>query len=248
MVIATFVEDLAAWATLGTAVGTVLLAFATFLLAQRTSREVEAATAQAEASGRQVAQSARQAEAAERALLAQTRPLLSDVPWGLTQRVTGYRYNSGDFLGTGEAMYGDASALSVSVTTGDSGRAHLKVPFRNVGNGTAIVRSVEFIFSAGPGLTGGTSSPVVPPGELADATLDADAQSPGFAEVVAMREGSRTFSVLVSYADADGTPRGAIRFDAHAQGDRGWFVRQVFWADDARAAREGPAFGSQPSW
>jgi hypothetical protein len=240
---ANFIADLAAWATLGTAVGTAALAAATFVLARKTSREVEAATAQAAASVQQVDQSTRQAEAAERALLAQTQPFLSGVPWGLAVRTPLFARSM-----VKPSEREDASQVIVSIVGSPAQAAEVRLPYRNVGNGTALIQSTEVVISGNTGFVAESTTPVVPPGEIAEVVLAVDATHSSLGEVVAMYGGAQDFTAIIGYADVSGAARGALRLDAYARpGSKDWYVRQMFWADTSENVRTRPSFGSQPS-
>lgn len=254
------IEQLTAWATFGTAVGTILLAFATFVLARRTKSEVEAANRQAKASAeqsvaslQQARASHRQAELAEQALSAQSSPLLTDVPFGIPA-VSGYSaINRGEksrimqeVFGPKQPHYSDASVVNVFVDeTGGSG-ARLYVPFRNVGNGAALIGTVEFLLSGNSGFTGSASTPVVPVGEVAEAVLKVPFDHHSYAEPLAIVNENRPFSVVVTYSDVDKQDFRTVRLDI-SPSDSDWFVRQVHWADSREEVIRNPTMSSHPT-
>jgi hypothetical protein len=254
------VEQLAAYAGLGTAVGTALLAVATFVLARRTKAEVEAANRQATASSDQSAASLeqakashRQAELAEKALRVQTSPLLTDVPYGIPA-VSGYTpIDKSDKRSAIIGLYGpkqphfrDASLVTAYVDANGEGHVQIEVPFRNVGNGAAIVSRVEFLFGGNTGFESAASSPVVPAGEIAEAVLDIDPNHHAYAEPKNAIDGDNPFRVVISYNDADGNHFGAVRLDLDAV-ETTWSVRQVHWAKSRDEVLSAPAMSSVAS-
>ena len=131
--------------------------------------------------------------------------------------------------------------------------AQLTVPFRNVGNGTAIVQSVAFALSATAVVAGSSSTPVVPPGQVVKAGLTLGSSRSGFSDVREVIERRANFSVVIVYADAGGQPGGAVRLDVQASRDDDggpsskWTVRQVHWDDTADGVRSSPRLSTDPA-
>lgn len=252
----TTVEYIAAWATVGTAAGTGMLALATFFLARRTTAEVTAATSQARASLEQVEISQQQAKVAERALAAQTQPLLTDVPWGVAQLVAGYAMKPGSdsrsvlssVFGPKEAHYRDASEVRVWLDQETRG-VRFAIPVRNVGNGTALIQAVVFRFSNDASLTGFPASPVVPPREVTVLSLDLEGgDDPDVSVATQAVEQGTSFSVVTAYADSSGEAKRAVRLDVYPgeDSDSDWWVRQVHWDESIEAVVSNPDMSSTP--
>jgi hypothetical protein len=257
------IEEVAAYASVATAVGTLSLAAATYYLARGASAEVVAATAQARATAEQSAASleqskasTRQAAAAEQALTAQTAPLLSDVPFGIPV-VSGYRTkpNPGSpsimdsLLGHREPTYRDASEIAVYVDENGLKDANIRVPFRNVGNGVAIVQDMVFFVGDETELGGASSVPVIPTGQVAEAELSILPSADGYEGARSVITKRTAFAVAIAYGDATGASSGAIRLDVAPTADSeadDWFVRQVHWGDTLAEARHSPRLSSRP--
>jgi hypothetical protein len=257
------IEDVAAYAGVATAVGTLSLAAATYYLARGASAEVVAATEQARATAEQSAASleqskasARQAAAAEQALTAQTAPLLGDVPFGIPV-VSGYRTRpaSGSqsimasMLGHREPTYRDASEIAVYIDVNGLKDANIRVPFRNVGNGVAIVQDMMFFIGDDTELAGASSTPVIPTGQVAEAELSVLPSADGYEGAHSAIETRTAFAVAIAYGDATGASSGAIRLDVAPTPDNeldDWFVRQVHWGGTLAEACDNPRLSSRP--
>jgi hypothetical protein len=247
--------DFSADAQGATAVGTLLLAIATYLLARRATSEVRAANEQARASAAQSAASTRQAEAAERAVAVQTAPLLADVPFGIPV-VTGYRIKSPTgkigmmemLIGDQEPTYRDASEITTFIDEHGYKDANITVPFRNVGNGPAVINTVTVVLADGHELAGHPSTPVVPSSEIASAEVTIFPDVEGYDAVHSALTNRASFSVLIAYGDARGEPFGAMRMDIaplkRPPDSDAWLVQQVHWGDTAQEARYKPRLSS----
>jgi hypothetical protein len=247
--------DFSADATGATALGTLLLAIATYILARRATSEVRAANEQARASAAQSAASTRQAEAAERGVVAQTAPLLADVPFGIPV-VTGYRVKSTTsrvsmmqmLTGDQEPTYRDASEITIYIDEHGHKDANIQVPFRNVGNGPAVINTVTATLSEGRELVGQPSSPVVPSGEIAKVEVVIFPDVDGYTSAHSAITNRAPFSVLIAYGDARGEPFGAMRMDIaplkRPPDIDDWLVQQVHWGDTAQEAQSKPRLSS----
>ncbi len=247
--------DFSADATGATAVGTLLLAIATYVLAHRATSEVRAANEQVRASAAQSAASMRQAEAAERAVGVQTAPLLTKVPYGIPI-VTGYRVKSTTgkitmiemMTGDQEPTYRDASEITIYIDENGYKDANIQVPFRNVGNGPAVINTVTATLTDGKELVGHPSSPVVPSGEIANVEVVIFPDVDGYEAAHAQITNRAPFSILIAYGDARGEPFGAMRMDiapVKRPPDSGdWLVQQVHWGDTAQEAQSKPRLSS----
>jgi hypothetical protein len=247
--------DFSADAQGATAVGTLLLAIATYLLARRAASEVRAANEQARASAAQSAASTLQAEAAERAVAVQTAPLLADVPFGIPV-VTGYRIKSRTgrisvmemMIGDQEPTYRDASEIRIFIDETGYKEANIEVPFRNVGNGPAVIDAVTVVIAEGCELVGHPSTPIVPSGEIASAEMAISPGVEGYDVAHSAITNRAPFSVLIAYGDARGEPFGAMRMDIaplkRPPDSDDWLVRQVHWGDTAQEVGSEPRLSS----
>jgi hypothetical protein len=241
-------------AGIGTAIGTLVLAIATFALARRAGDQSKAAHDQAAAS-------LEQATLADRALRAQTAPLLTDVPYGIPE-ITGYHPKSrtadrksewilASAFGPQEPAYGDASGITVLIDENGGREVFAAVPFRNIGNGAAIVQSVTFVSETIGTWPGAPSTPVLAPGQVGRARLEMPPGAPDYDVARALAETTPDFSVIVEYADAAGELRGAVRIDLSRFNDgegEDWLVRQVHWDKDRDAVQGFPRLSSQPGF
>jgi hypothetical protein len=225
------------------AIGTLALAAATFYLALSNRKIVATSQEQLKASQRDLELAREQNETAREALEAQTAPLLANVPWGLERKATRYLPTTGE-----EMDFKDSSRVTVSqVTHRDEPRVEISVPFRNVGNGVAIITSVQ-VMIGGLLFDGVPSVPVLPPSELAIAHVDAGRADPVFDRGLSLGLEGVDFAVIVGYGDAAGNPRGAISLDVHREnpGSDVWRVRQLHMGDTAEAALNHPSLSSLP--
>jgi hypothetical protein len=256
------IEEVSAYASVATAVGTLSLATATYYLARGASAEVVAATEQARATAEQSAASleqskasARQAAAAEQALTAQTAPLLSDVPFGIPV-VSGYRTkpSSGSresmfasMLGHREPTDRDASEIAVYIDENGLKDANMRIPFRNVVSGVAIVQDMRFIVGDETELGGVSSTPVIPTGQVAEAELSVLPSADGYERARSAIEKRTAFAAVIAYGDATGASSGAIRLDvsptADAEADD--WLRQVHWGETLAEVRHSPRLSSR---
>jgi hypothetical protein len=207
-----------------TAIGTILLALATFALAWQNRTLVRSSRAELVETRQDVAIGREQAETAREALAAQTQPLLSSVPRGIISP-TGY-------------------TADIEATFDPQNGGFIKVPFRNIGNGVALIKAV--MFWAVDGGSGGVSEDAaVPEDEISYARIELAANNRLGSDVVVAQT---NFSVVMTYADAADRPRGATRLDVYYSDSRGrWYVRQVHFGDDAESVRTNPRASSGPT-
>jgi hypothetical protein len=228
-------EALVAIGTFGLALGTAWLAYTTRKLSVTTAEEVKHSGELVKESQRQVAASQEQVEASQRhvevareAFAALTEPLLSSVPRGTPSRP----YSTSD---TGD--------ISAEFDTENGG--HMSVPFRNVGNAVAVIKSVMFWMDDGSGSTGNAEAVAVPPGEMTQARIELPSNSRFGPEVILAKS---NFSLVLSYADAADQPRGATRLDVYHSSSRSlWYVRQVHFGDNDESVRQSPRTSSAPT-
>jgi hypothetical protein len=209
----------------GVAIGTILLAMATAYLAKQAKREAAAVRDDADAVRQSVVLQREQNLTATAALDAQTAPFLT------------------------AAAPGDLPIdANIREYAGDRRDGLILIPLWNVGNGLAVVDQVIFIFSGGTPLVGTADNPVLPADERTYARFEASPDtSSGWAELEAtFQANDPNFSVLVSYRDAGGQPRGAVRLDMY-RGERGWYARQVHWGETWEGVRDNPALSTHPS-
>ncbi|HEY4099146.1 MAG TPA: hypothetical protein VGM33_26710 [Baekduia sp.] len=214
----TTVEYLTAWATAGTAVGTVILAAATFWMARKTrdaatatQDDVRAAKEQLTVAQAQIELSRRQADAAEAAISAQLKPVLIDVPFDM--------FREG---GT------DAGTVSVELNP-KSGLILVDIPLRNVGPGLARVTGLS-LDTGSPIAFGATlRNANIPPGERARFMFTAAPEQSGYSAFRDIVDRRGTFSVAVRYTDAAGAQDSLTRADLHwNDAISRWYVRQIF--------------------
>jgi hypothetical protein len=138
------------------------------------------------------------------------------------------------------------------MTVGDTSGAFLGSDFvhiRNAGNGPGVISQVLFVAADGTEFSGFASDPAVPPGEGTSLRISRATS----ALVAKPLHEAPTYSVLATYTDVSGAPRGAVRLDIHRTTvDEGTIyvntrdrVRQVFWADDLN--RDDPTLCTQPN-
>ncbi len=235
------------WVAIGTfvtAAGTLALALATVYLGRQTRDAVDTARQEAHAVNEGLAVGRDQAKIARLALDAQTAPLLSSVPAGLA-RDPDSTTAVGEVVSWRDAGRIDASIYSVSTQR----EGIVSVPFRNIGNGVAVIRTVTVILSGNTGFTGNSESPAVPPGERSRAVLVVPANSPHWGEAEFVLASYKNFSVVVTYADPGGQARGAVRFDIYFRPPPAtlpWYVRQVHFADTYENVVRTPSSSSAP--
>lgn len=225
------------------AIGTLALAAATFYLALSNRKIVSTSQKQLEAAQQDLGLAREQNQTAREALEAQTAPLLANIPWGLERKATRYIPDTGE-----EKNFRDLSHVTVSqVTYRDEPRVEISVPFRNIGNGVAIVTSVQ-VMIGGLIFGGVPSTPVLPPSELAIAHVDAGRADPVFNRGLSLALEGVDFAVVVGYSDAAYNPRGAISLDVHREnpGSGVWRVRQLHMGDTPEAALNHPSLSSLP--
>lgn len=206
------------------AIGTLLLAVATFTLALYNRRVVVASQRQLETAQQDLTLSREQNQTAREALEAQTTPLLASVPWGLDREVLSYSAKTGEPRDSRDASHVIVSAGAVA----DEQRVTVSVPFRNVGNGVALITSVQ-IMIGGRLFDGVPKAPLVPPGELSRGGMDVGRDSVAFEHALSLAIDGRDFAIVLGYADAGGTGRGAISLDVHRVSPAGdnWRVRKL---------------------
>jgi hypothetical protein len=220
------------------AFGTLALAAATFMLGRRTRESVDATREEVEAAQAQ-------ARTAQAALDSQTAPLLTGVPPGLGQEVEGRDIHSGE-----AASWRDQGEIVVqNVRKGDAKGVYFSVPFRNVGNGIALVQEIQVILSAGTPYVGVSRNPALPPGEQTRAYLSATRDKSSWTEADQTYTNPSPFCVLIGYGDAAGSSRGALRLDVSPRSRGGvtsWHVRQVHFGDSIETALSAPRVSSFP--
>ncbi len=161
---------------------------------------------------------------------AETQPLLTDVPRGVMKEEIDWHEASGKM----SRRLVDRSEINVG-TMGPEPIAFVSVPVRNVGNGCARIGVVTFVLADRSEADGTVHNPVLPPGELTQASL---ARTPGdpdaaMAESIGMEY--QDFAIIIDYADASSRPRGAARFDvANGQHPR---IKSRRWASSADELR-----------
>jgi hypothetical protein len=200
-----------------TAIGTILLALATFALAQQNRTLVQASREELAETRSDVAIAKQQAGTARRALAAQTQPLLSSVAQ--------------------ESRHPEDISAKFDEKTG----GHIAVPFRNIGNGVAVIKQVMF-WTGDSGSAGKATDAAVPPREDSLARLGLEPTN-RFGPDVVLAE--RNFSVVIVYADATDQNRGATRLDIHRDAHYPlWYVGQVHFGDDEESVRLNPRTSS----
>ncbi len=223
------------------AIGTILLAVATFSLAVYNRKIVVTSQEQLDTARQDLILAHEQNETAREALEAQTAPVLASVPWGLDREVVWYDAATGE-----PASHRDASHVAVSLgTAGNEPWVTISIPFRNVGNGVAIVTSVQLMIG-GQLFAGVPKTPVLPPGELSRAGLEAGRVSPAFDHGASLSVDGQDFAIVIGYADAAGNSRGAISLDIHRNAPAGddWHVRQLHLGDTPDDALSRPSLSS----
>lgn len=225
------------------AIGTFLLAAATFGLAIFNRKVVEVSQRQLETAREDLALARQQSETARETLEVQTAPLLASVPWGVERQAVLF------LADTGEAKrFEDASKVTVSQgTVNNDQRVRISVPFRNVGNGVAVITEVK-VMIGGRLFDGTPGAPVLPPGEIARAWVDAGRQAEIFEWAISLAVDGCDFAVAVGYADAGGIPRGALSLDIHREGpgSDSWRVRRMHLGENPEDALSRPSLSSPP--
>lgn len=240
----TTIDYVGAWATLGTAVGTLVLAAATFGLALKTRALAKSGKATADASestaaaaqrelellGDQTEAAKRQGEAAEAALSASVRPLLIDVPVH-TMRTIQVQEQPGE---THPATL-DISVIAASVFE-DTRTAQLTVPVRNVGSGVArgVAAAVTVAGKdvVGSAIARGTAPSVIAAGESNWIWFEdtaGPASSAAQTPLVGLLRTEEDLVVEVAYCDAAGRQIAASSLYLTKSGrtDRSYRVREV---------------------
>lgn len=225
------------------AIGTILLAAATFSLAVYNRKIVVASQEQLDTARQDLALAREQNETAHEALEAQTAPVLASVPWGLDREVVMYHAATGEPAG-----HRDASHVAVSLGTANNEPwVTISIPFRNVGNGVALITSVQLMIG-GRLFDGVPKTPILPPGELSRAGIECGSGSAAFDHGASLAADGQDFAIVVGYADAAGNARGAISLDVHREmptGDR-WYVRQLHMGGTPDDALSHPLISSLP--
>lgn len=232
------------------AIGTLALALATFALAWQNRNVVQSAEQEAQAARDDLRVAREQADIAARSLAVQTQPFLSNVPLFLQQEPVSW-YGGGEV-----ASYRDAAEVMFRIDSridnagkllSDTKEATLSVPFRNIGAGAAVVRTVTFIFADGADIPGYAANPVVPSGEVAKARITVTQDAANWATIEETKDSDGNFSVVIGYADVAGADRGAVRLDVYSHLDNihgPWYVRQVHYASDVENVLASPAVSS----
>ena len=161
---------------------------------------------------------------------AQTQPLITDLPYGLVHEEVDWHEASG------QATKRTFDKAEVSVgSAGPEPVAGATVPIRNVGNGAARVTTVVFRLGDGAEAIGEVRNPVVPPNEITYASFwrDPSQDDGGIAESIGMLY--ENFDVIISYADASGRAREAVRLEI-VNGQHPHVANRQ-WATDAAALR-----------
>lgn len=247
------VDAAPAWATDGTAIGTIGLAIATFVLALKTralaksgQATAEAAKDTADAAKREIAllseqtdAAKRQSEAAEGALNASVAPLLLDVPRHTIRRVSLPYQSARQALTPPEV---DASVINAQV---DEKTAYLIVPIRNVGAG--IARLDEAFVTpeatvAGIDAVPGDTPSVIAQGELDHLAFVCDDDHPEGGSLRQLLASGQSLVVEVAYTDISGRqPQAtALRLVKSDQRDRAYRVDEVLPAVDLRLTAAPP--------
>lgn len=222
-----------------TAIGTILLALATFALAWQNRSLVRASQDELAEVRKDVTAAQEQAQTARRALAAQTQPLLSAVPRGMPR----YRHDEFRHDEFRREVVG-ADAADVDATFDPDRGGVITVPFRNIGNAVAVINAVMFWMHDG-GSEANAEETALPPGEITRARLELPSTSRFGDEVVLAKT---NLSVVVTYGDAAGEPRGATRLDVYYSDSRHrWYVRQIHFGDDDESVRERPRASSAPT-
>ncbi len=161
---------------------------------------------------------------------AETQPLITDLPYGLVPEEVDWHEASGQM--TKRTV--DKAEVSVG-TAGPEPLAGATVPIRNVGNGAARITAIAFRLAEGSEAAGQVLNPVLPPDEMTYASFwrDPAEDESGVAEAIGMVY--ENFDVVISYADASGRAREAVRLDV-VNGERP-YVADRQWATDADALR-----------
>lgn len=225
------------------AIGTILLAIATFSLALFNRRIVVASQRQLETAHEDLALAHEQNKTAREALEAQTAPVLASVPWGIDREIVWYDASTGE-----PRKHRDASQLTVSLAaTRNEPRVTISVPFRNVGNGVAIVMSVQLMIG-GQLFDGVPGTPILPPGEMSRAGLEMGRDNVAFEHGASLAADGQDFAIVIGYADAAENSRGAISMDVHRSdlGSDFWRVRQLHIAGTPEDALSRPTLSSLP--
>jgi hypothetical protein len=220
-----------------------MLALATFLLALYNRKIVAASQKQLATAREDLLHSRRQSQTAREALETQTTPLLANLPRGLDRESVWFHAESGE-----PARFRDAAAIAVSHgAIGNEERVFISVPYRNVGNGVALVTSAELmiggrLFPVSP------RTPILPAGEASRAEIDAGMADLIFEYGLSLAVDGRDFAIIIGYADAAGKPRGAVRLDIHRDDPNGesWHVRQLHLGESSEAALSHPSLSSVP--
>jgi hypothetical protein len=225
------------------AIGTLLLAMATFVLAVYNRKVVNESRQEIEVSRQGIELARQQNLTAKTALDAQTAPVLSSVPQGIDREAVWRRAGSGE-----PASFRDAAEVIVSsASSPDEPVVTLSIPFRNVGNGVAFITSVG-VMIGGEVFDAQSRSPIVAPGEISRAWLQAGRSHSAFEHALSLALEGQDFAALIGYADAGGNPRGAISLDVHRirpTGD-GWRVRQLHLGATPEDALSRPFLSSLP--
>jgi hypothetical protein len=239
--VAVTVESPALWNWV--AIGTILLAIATFTLALYNRKTLLLSQDEMSVARSGLEAARRQNEVSTKTLDSQTAPILANVPWGVGREVVWYEAATGE-----PANFRDAASVAVSAgTAANQPWVTISVPFRNVGNGVALITSVHLMIG-GSIFDGTPKSPVVPPGESSRAGFEVGRSHPGFDHGVSLAVEGIDFAMVVGYADAGGAQRGAISLDVHRenpQADR-WRVRQLHIGPNPDDALSRPTFSSLP--
>jgi hypothetical protein len=188
--------------------------------AEIASTALAVAREQADFLQRQVAVSERQAGIAQESLEASWQPILVDVPLG--KYVEDFEVFRGERLGQI-----DQGRVSVARTQG--GALRCSVPFRNIGNGPAIIVGAG-IQGDGAGPAARISRAIVAPGELTDLSFRFEADREDMNALQDSIEHNRPFSVTVGYRDQTGRKGWTSRADVVPDGaglHHEWAVRQV---------------------
>ncbi len=234
------IDYIAAYATLGTALGTIVLAIATFTLAKKTASLAESGEQELALLRDQTQAAMRHSEAAEAALNASVAPLILDVP-PRTLRPGPLRTRYTERAGRSEEgkLVTDRPDIDVSVITWDADRspAWLRIPIRNVGAGLALLDAASLTVEGEDGSWNVLDAApedipsVVPPGEIRQLVFVSEDTS-----LNAMVVSDDPLVVEVSYADVSGEQGAAtILYVAKASKPRRhMYVRDVLPAVDHR--------------
>lgn len=209
--LASFLDGLAAWATVGTALGTLVLAGATYALARQTRQLAVSSTQELDLLRQQTEAAQRQSVAAEEALRASVRPFILDVPPGTFREVRRDIFETLFARSRRDPPPPETKKVDVSIVRHEiraepenyGERAFwLEVPVRNVGNGVAVLEDAQLWLHGQGHVLGGTPAAfALPVDGVTTLSFEVTPGGPGWEIAMRAAAAHEDMTAAVTYTD-----------------------------------------------